>query len=177
LELGIDFVLHPDAEGPGATWVQNAKLGDVIVVTGPGGPYKIDEGAEWFLIAGDHAALPAICTVLEALPPAAYARVYVEIADEAEEIGVESPAQIDLTWLYGGGDASLTGRLLEKTIQNAELPEGNGRVFVACEASVMRDIRNHLLYQRGFSSGAIHTHGYWKYGEANHPDHDLGQNV
>jgi NADPH-dependent ferric siderophore reductase len=39
----------------------------------------------------------------------------------------------------------------------------------------MRNMRRHLLDDRGMDRGQIHTHGYWKGGAANHPDHDVGQ--
>ena len=41
----------------------------------------------------------------------------------------------------------------------------------------MRDIRRHLLFDRGMERSAIHTHGYWKLGASNHPDHDLGEEI
>jgi NADPH-dependent ferric siderophore reductase len=39
----------------------------------------------------------------------------------------------------------------------------------------MRNIRRHLLDDRGIDRARIHTHGYWKAGVSNHPDHDVGQ--
>ena len=58
-------------------------------------------------------------------------------------------------------------------MREAALPEG-GRIFVACEAGVMRDIRKHLMLERGLDRTSFHTQGYWKLGASNHPDHDLG---
>jgi NADPH-dependent ferric siderophore reductase len=176
-ELDIDFVLHEDGQGPGLTWIRNAKAGDTLVVTGPGGPYKTDLGAAWYVLAGDHAALPAICTILDTLPAGAPAQVYVEVASAAEEIALESAAEFTVTWLHGGDEPRNAGRLLASTLKDTPFPAGDGRVFVACEAGVMRDIRRHLLYERGLSRDVIHTHGYWKYGAENHPDHDLGLDV
>jgi NADPH-dependent ferric siderophore reductase len=56
-------------------------------------------------------------------------------------------------------------------------PEGSGRVWIGCEAAVMRDIRRHLLHERGMDRTHAHTQGYWKYGATNHPDNDRGQDV
>jgi NADPH-dependent ferric siderophore reductase len=41
----------------------------------------------------------------------------------------------------------------------------------------MRDIRRHLLNERGMDRARAHTQGYWKYGAVNHPDNDRGQDV
>jgi NADPH-dependent ferric siderophore reductase len=53
-------------------------------------------------------------------------------------------------------------------------PEGNGRVYVGCEAGVMRRIRKNLIETAGFERTRITTRGYWRVGAANHPDRDYG---
>jgi NADPH-dependent ferric siderophore reductase len=174
-ELEIDFVLHDESDGPGSNWVKTAREGSKLVVTGPSGPYRGIAGGDRFLLASDHAGLPAVATILEALPPEAAAEVLIEVASEAEELPLESPAPFEVTWLHAGEDAA-PGRLLEQKLREREIDAGR-RVFVACEAGVMRDIRRQLLLERGLPRESIHTHGYWKAGEANHPDHDLGQDV
>jgi NADPH-dependent ferric siderophore reductase len=45
---------------------------------------------------------------------------------------------------------------------------------VACEAAAMRGIRKHFLAGRRLPAGSLVTRGYWRLGEANHPDHDYG---
>ena len=61
----MDFLLH--GEGPGTTWAQQAQPGQVVAVSHqPGGAYKVDAEADWYLIGGDEAALPAVGTLLEA---------------------------------------------------------------------------------------------------------------
>jgi len=173
LELDVDFVLH--GEGPGASWAQRARPGDAAMVGGPGGPFRLDPEARWYVLAADACAVPAVGTILETLPSSARADVYLEVSDEAEHQQLESAAAVNVTWLHAAGGQP--GALLEKTIRALRLPDGPGRVFVACEAAVMRDIRRHLLFDRGLAGEAMHTHGYWKQGVANHPDHDLGQEM
>lgn len=174
-ELDVDFVLH--REGPGMDWVRGARPGSTVVVSGPAGAYQVDPEAGWYVIAGDHAALPAIATIAEVLPPSTRVHVLIEVESPAEQQPIDSRAQLAVTWLYSGADGERPGHLLAAAIRDVTLPDGNGRVWVACEATVMRDIRRHLLYERGLERGAIYTHGYWKRGEANHPDHDFGDDV
>ena len=168
-QLVIEFMLHGD--GLATSWAKSAKAGDEVAVTLPGGPYAV-EPADRYIIGGDESALPAIETILEELDDTSKAEVIVEVDGPAEERPLAS-AQV--TWLHRNGEES--GRLLEQAIRSLEAPVGNTRVWIGCEASVMRDIRKHLLNDRGLDRDAIHTHGYWKQGASNHPDHDVGQDV
>lgn len=175
-ELSVDFLLH--GEGPGTTWAQQARPGQMVAVSHqPGGVYKVDAEANWYLIGGDEAALPAVATLLEALPASCFAHVFVEVADATEELKLESPARFQVTWLHHGGSAGQVGRRLEQAVRKFTFPDGNGRVWIGCEAGVMRDIRRHLLNERGIDRTHVHTQGYWKYGAVNHPDNDRGQDA
>jgi NADPH-dependent ferric siderophore reductase len=145
------------------------------VISGPGGPYRLDPEAERFLIAGDDSALPAIATILEALKQETKARVYIEVGGPDEEIELDSAADIDVTWLHRKREGEV-GRLLARTLTDA-LIDGSARVWLGCEAGIMREVRRQLLLERGLAREAMHTHGYWKLGGANHPDHDLGQEI
>jgi NADPH-dependent ferric siderophore reductase len=169
-ELTVEFMLHGD--GLASTWAQSAKAGDVVAVTLPGGPYVIDAEADWYLLGGDESALPALETILEELPAGKPVHVMVEAdAGEERKLGATS-----VRWLHGDAGRE-SGAALEQAIRGFEAPAGSGRVWVGCEAETMRSIRKHLLFERGFDRSAIHTHGYWKKGAANHPDHDVGQEI
>lgn len=175
-ELVVDFMLH--GEGLASDWARAAKVGDVLAVSGqPGGAYNIDAAADWYLIAGDESALPGLATILEALPAGKQARVLVEVANRDEEQALTSPASIDVTWLHRGAETPVPGQALERAIREADLPGGAGRVWLGCEAGVMRSVRKHLIEDRDMDRGQMHTHGYWKLGTMNHPDHDVGQDV
>jgi NADPH-dependent ferric siderophore reductase len=175
-QLIVDFLLH--GEGPGTTWAQHAQPGQVVAVSHqPGGAYKVDPAADWYLIGGDEAALPAVGTLLDALPASCYAHVFVEVEDSAEELPLDSPARFQVTWLHHGGAGARVGRGLEHALREFSFPEGNGRVWIGCEAGVMRDIRRYLLNERRMDRAHAHTQGYWKYGVTNHPDNDRGQDV
>ena len=173
-ELVVDFMLH--GEGLASTWAQSVKAGDVSAVSAAaGGPYAVDATADWFLLAADESALPGLGTILEVLPSTARAKVFVEVADADEEIALESPASLDVTWLHRG--AGTPSEALESAVRATDFPAGSkNRVWVGCEAGVMRNIRRELL-DRGIDRSEMHTHGYWKSGETNHPDHDVGQEI
>jgi NADPH-dependent ferric siderophore reductase len=149
----------------------------VAVSNQPGDAYKVDSEADWYLIGGDATALPAMATLLEALPASCFAHVFAEVADGSERLKLESSARFTTTWLHHGGDIGQAGRKLERVVREFSFPEGSGRVWIGCEAGVMRDIRRHLLSGRGMNRTHAHTQGYWKYGAVNHPDNDRGQDI
>ncbi len=172
-ELDIEFVLHGD--GLGSRWAGRARQGDILVLAGPGGRYEIDADADWYLLAGDHAALPAMGTILEALPASTQVRAFIDVEEDADVCALPTSASVELTWLHGAmGDAPPATRL-EEAIRAADLPR-DGRIgaWVACEASMMRSIRRYLLDELRLAPANVHTQGYWKQGAANHPDHDFG---
>jgi NADPH-dependent ferric siderophore reductase len=174
--LTVDFLLH--GEGPGSTWAAQARPGQVVAVSRQaGGTYQVDMDADWYFIGGDESALPAVATILEALPSSCHARVFLEVADVSEELRLESPATCDVTWLHHARVAGTVGRKLDEAVRGFTPPEGDGHIWIGCEAGVMRNIKRHLLNDRAMDRTRVHAQGYWKYGAANHPDNDRGQDV
>ncbi len=64
---------------------------------------------------------------------------------------------------------------LPRALEEVEPIDERARVWLACEASVMRRLRRHLLDEAKVSPDAVVTRGYWKVGESNYADHDYGQ--
>ena len=174
-ELDIDIAFHD--EGPGPAWAAGVKEGDIAVISGrPGGTYFPNLDADWYLIGGDEAALPAIGTLIEALPSSMHAHVLAEVQDADEELELESAATLQMGWLHRRAGET-PGRALSAAIREAKLPKGRGCVWVSCEAAIMREIRRHFIEERGLDRSMLRTQGYWKAGEPNHPDHDMGEDV
>ena len=175
-ELVVDFMLH--GTGLASEWAARAKPGDVIAVSArAGGAYRIDPESQWFVLGADESALPGLATILEALPDGVPARVFVEVADAAEEQALATKDGVEVTWLHRGHNGSAAGAELEEALRSVEMPGGDGRIWIGCEASVMRRLRHYLIEDRGIDRAKMHTHGYWKLGEVNHPDHDVGQDI
>ena len=172
-ELDVDFILH--GEGPAALWAAQAAVGQTLTIGGPGRNYVVDAAADWFLLAGDDSAIPAISTILESLPPKASATVFLEVVDRDDEVDIPAHAGATVTWLHRGPDATHAGGPLEASLRNYSLPEGSGRIYVACESGAMRRIRALLLTDKTIDRGHVVTRGYWKLGAVDHPDGDYGQ--
>lgn len=175
-ELDVVFVVH--GEGPASAWAEQAAVGQSLTVAGPGRSYSVDPAADWYLLVGDDAAIPAIGTILEALPPGARVLLILEVVDAAEEHSLEAHGpRAEIRWVQREAAPSGAGRQLEAAVRRLELPAGSGRIYVACEADAMRRIRRHLLAERHFPRTQLVTRGYWRQGETDHPDRDYGEDV
>lgn len=175
-EIDVDFVIH--GEGPASAWAEQAAVGQRLTIAGPGRSYAVDSAADWYVLAGDDTAIPAIGTILESLPSSVKALVLLEVADGAEEHAAQvRSANTEIRWLQRGPDARNAGRELEAAVRRIELPAGRGRIYVACESDAMRRIRRHLLLEREFPRDHLVTRGYWRLGETDHPDRDYGEDI
>lgn len=170
--LEIEFVRH--GEGLASTWSERARIGDRVLIGGPGGGYVPPDALASIVILADESAMPAAGMVLEALPQGCAAKVICEIADAAEERALSPTFACKPLWLHRQGKTALPGALLEDEVRAMATPSSDTFWWVACEAAAMRRIRDILITMHGVERSRLHTRGYWKFGDANHPDHDYG---
>lgn len=157
--LSIDFVVHGD-EGVAGPWAANAQTGDVLQFQGPGGGYSPDPAADWHLLVGDGSAIPAISVALERLDPGATAYVFLEVESDADQIDLLSSANVQVIWV----PTSLDGAALVGAVRSADLPRGQLHGFIHGEAAMVRDIRHHLIKDRGLDARALSATPYWRTG-------------
>ncbi|MDR3420254.1 MAG: siderophore-interacting protein [Xanthobacteraceae bacterium] len=160
--LTIDFVLH--GEGPATAWAAQARPGQFLGVGGPRGSFIVPDDFDWYLLAGDESALPAIGRRLEELPATARAFVVAEVADAGEEQRFTSRAQVETHWLRRNGAAPGSQPLLQKAIAELKLPSGEGYAWVAAEAATAKALRRHLVDERGLRKDRVKAAAYWKQG-------------
>ncbi|MDW4896786.1 siderophore-interacting protein [Streptomyces californicus] len=157
--MAVDFVLH-GADGPASRWGAAARAGDVLGMVGPSSLYARPlPAARRMLLAGDETALPAIATVLEALPAGTGAVVYAEVADAAEERELPAPpGGAEVRWVHRDRGGSLVAAVREA---GADL-DGVDAAWVAGEASAVRALRRHLVEDRELPKSAVEFSGYWR---------------
>jgi NADPH-dependent ferric siderophore reductase len=162
-ELAVDFVYHGD-EGIAGPWAATVQPGETIDAFGPGGAYSPRADADWHLLAGDEAALPAIATALEAMDSEARGCAFVEVSGPEDELPLTKPAGVELIWLHRGARA--TGELLAESVRNAPWDEGRVQVFIHGEAeSVMHNLRRYIRRERNVpAEWAASISGYWRRG-------------
>lgn len=161
-ELDIDFVKH--GVGIGTTWASRAEPGDRIDFYGPSTSRALPDDADWLLVAGDDTALPAIARLLDALPEAARAQVFVEIADESHRLELRTLPNVEVTWLVRNEADNETAAPLVDAVTNSEWWDGRPFAWFAGERSAVRDLRRHVLEDRGLPADDVESDGYWRRG-------------
>lgn len=172
-ELAIDFVLHGD-EGPASAWATHVQLGSYIgVALRPGIAYR---EADWYLLAGDQTALPAIGAILEGLPASAKGVAFIEIPDAAEEQELDFDADIDLRWLHRNSIEAGKSTVLQEAIRSVSIPDGREStrfVWVATEVSTAKEIRDYLRMKYQLATHELHVAAYWKLGMDEETYHEM----
>lgn len=157
--MAVDFVLHGDG-GPASRWGAAARVGDVLGMVGPSSLYArpLPAGRR-MLLAGDETALPAIATVLEALPAGTGAVVFAEVADAAEERELPAAAGgSEVRWVHRDRGGSLVAAVREA----GPALDGVDAAWVAGESSAVRALRRHLVEERHLPKPAVEFSGYWR---------------
>jgi NADPH-dependent ferric siderophore reductase len=96
--------------------------------------------------------------VLAALPVGVPAVAYLEVADAGEE--QELPGRAGVHWVHRGDRPA--GEPLADAVRAASLPAGRGQAWLAGESACVRDLRRHLLDDRGLDRRAVYATGYWR---------------
>lgn len=171
-EVTIDFVVHGE-HGVAGPWAASAQPGQPAYLMGPSGAYSPDPVADWHLLAGDEAALPAIGAVLEALPADAVGKVFIEVSGPGDHLPLSAPEGVSISWIYRGGRADLVPEeaagdhapLIAAIKETAWLP-GQVQVFIHGEAqAVMHNLRPYIRKERGVEAKwASSISGYWRRG-------------
>lgn len=167
--IELDFVLHGD--GPASTWAATAELGSTLVIGGPRGSQVVPMSFDWYFLAGDETALPAIGRRIEELPADATVVAVIEVDNPAEEQRFETAADLTLIYVHRNGAPSGT-TLLADAVAATPLPEGEAYAYIAGEVNMARAVRAHLTQARGFNPEWVKAAGYWHRGIADaHEDH------
>jgi NADPH-dependent ferric siderophore reductase len=169
-EIDIDFVLHgvePGAAtpaGPASRWASRACPGDRVVLLGPAIAdnrairFRPPEDTDLMLIWGDETAVPAATAILESLPAGARVRAWLEVPHAGDVQDVATEADAEITWLVGGRDAVAE-------LRAAQLPSGaHPYAWIAGESGRVKELRRHLVGERGIDRRRVAFVGYWRRG-------------
>ncbi len=159
-ELDVEFLLH--GEGPAASWVSQANVGDQLVAAGPRGSFVIPDTFDWQLLIGDETALPAIARRLEELPDGYPVYVIVMVQDATEQQALPTRANAHVIWVHRASDGTES---LEVAVRKMALPPGEGYAWGAGEALQMRAIHQHLVTEKGMDKARVRVSSYWKQGD------------
>lgn len=173
-EIDVDFVLHglnyKGAEGPASHWAKTTQIGDTILIGGPGAKKLINHEADWFLLAGDMTALPAITVNLAQLPEDAEGYAVIEVLSEDDIQPLQKPKNIMLEWVINAEASSSHYPILER-IKTLGWPAGEVAVWAACEFNSMRALRQYFK-QKEVAKSHLYISSYWKL-DSNEDEHKI----
>ncbi|MEM9313875.1 MAG: siderophore-interacting protein [Pseudomonadota bacterium] len=161
--LTLDFVDHGDS-GPASAWARRAGPGDPIVLRGPGEKKLVDPLADWFLLAADLSALPALAVNLERLRRDARGYAVIEIPEAQDRQVIDAPPGIDVQWVVNEDQAAPNQALVETVLALPWLP-GRAYPWFAGEFAAMRRLRRYFRDERGVDKRQMYVSCYWKLGD------------
>lgn len=163
-ELTLEFAIH--ADGPLTNWARNAEIGSEATILGPRGSVVFKGGIDAGVLIGDDTFLPTVGRAAEMYSDVALLAI-IEVDGPEDEI--ELPAGTQVIWAHKGN--RLPGEALVEALAAATLPVGEVLFLAGGEATAMRDVRRHLLNDRGVPRENIRLSGHWKRGESNFDHH------
>lgn len=165
--LDVDFALHAETAtghaGPATEWALRARARDRVEAGGPGPAKPLPPGMDFYMIAGDMTALPAIAVNLAALPADARGLAVIEVMDMADAQEIACPAGVELRWIVVPQPGSQP-RALADALRAQPWPDGEVYAWVACEFSAMQALRGYLRDERGLGPDRLYISSYWKSG-------------
>ncbi len=203
-EVDVDMVLH-GVSGPASRWAVAAQPGSIACLLGPNAEFTGNSGGIDFhpplgtnrvLLVGDETATPAIASILSRLPAGIRGEALLEVPESGDELLVDAPAGVRVTWIprngaaHGvkllpavqaaaahllGDAAGVTTADLEDVDVDEELlwevPDGTEPTdgfyaWLAGEAAVIKTLRRHLVATCGVDRRAVAFMGYWRLGKA-----------
>lgn len=171
-EIDVQFALHgSNAAGPATRWALDATLGDPVTIRGPGPAKPLPRTHDFYLIAGDMSALPAISANLEAMPRDAKGHAVIEIQNVGDQLAIDVPKGVVMQWIVNP-QPGLHSQLLVDALRAVKRPPGTLAGWAACEFNSMHALRAFLRDEIGLGPRDLYISSYWKHG-LNEPEHKL----
>lgn len=160
--FSLDFALH---DGPATDWARAAEPGDTIDATLQGTGFSLPEPAPSRLfVIGDPASLPAINSLLDAVPETP-ATIWFETAPGSDE---KPPLRLD--------PARHTLHRVERHDRGAALVESvkstlpqllgddasDAYVWIACDTATTRSLSGYVRKELAVTKERVHALGYWR---------------
>ena len=160
-EFSIDVVIHEPA-GPACRWAGAARPGMTIPVVAFGSArFEVPEDLPaGFLLIGDSASIPAINSILAALPADVDVEVYLERHSPDDElIPLTEHPRRRLHWVDRADETSLAAAIEARDWSN-------WYAWAGPEAGSLKHLRKRLKEQFGFPKADVHAAAYWTFGRA-----------
>ncbi len=158
--IDIDFVRHITNDlqcGFAGRWAMNTKVGDTIYIAGPGANPDIKTDVDWFFMAADMTALPALSAQILSLPEEAKGYAVIKVISKSDIQPIKVPNNLQVIWLT-------EQESLAQKVRGLTWLEGEVSVWVACEFDSMRSLRAYFRNDKAVERDNIYISSYWKQG-------------
>jgi len=172
-EIDIDFALHgvePGATtpaGPASLWASRAVAGDRVVLLGPAIEdnrairFRPPEDTDLIVIWGDETVVPAASAILESLPVGARVHAWLEVHHAGDIQDLVTSADAEITWLVRDEGSPMA----LDAVRAAQLPPAeHPYAWIAGESTCVKELRRHLVHERGIDRRRVTFVGYWRRG-------------
>ncbi|MEU0434589.1 siderophore-interacting protein [Streptomyces sp. NPDC006290] len=179
-EIDIDFALHglepgtAAPAGPASRWASCARAGDRVVLLGPAVEdnrairFRPPADTDLVVLWGDETAVPAAAAILESLPAGLRVRAWLDVHHAADIQDLTTSADAEITWLVRDerSDASSPrSSMALDALRAAQLPSSRAPyAWIAGESGRVKELRRHLVRERGIDRRRVTFVGYWRQG-------------
>ncbi|MCX4990748.1 MULTISPECIES: siderophore-interacting protein [unclassified Streptomyces] len=176
-EIDIDFALHgmePGAAapaGPASRWASGARAGDRVVLLGPAVEdnrairFRPPADTDLVVLWGDETAVPAVSAILESLPAGLRVRAWLEVHHPGDILDLATSADAEITWLVRDEHGTGSAPLALDALRAAQLPPAEAPyAWIAGESGCVKELRRHLVRERGIDRRRVTFVGYWRQG-------------
>ncbi|WP_314618666.1 siderophore-interacting protein [Streptomyces stackebrandtii] len=157
--FSLEFALH---DGIASRWARTCAPGDTVEATLQGTGFEApDPLPARLLVVGDPASLPAVNSLLDALPGVP-ATVWFETQHASDD---ELPVRLDpdrheLRRIpRQGGGADLVARVKSEL---PELADASSYVWIACDTATTRTLAAYARKELALPKERVHALGYWR---------------
>ncbi len=158
--IEVDFVRHLSTDlqsGFATRWAMSAQIGETVNIAGPGSIKEINTDADWFFMAADMTALPALSAKIRQLPSDAKGYAVIKVTAQEDTQPITAPQDIQVIWLKN--EDSLTAQ-----VKSLPWLTGVASVWTACEFDDMRELRKYFQNDQQVPRELIYISSYWKNG-------------
>lgn len=163
-EIDIDCALN--GRGTMARWAEGAAVGDTVYLSGVRGGCKSTDGQPWTILAGDSASIPAIGSIMEAMPEDTRADIFLALENPEDLSVLPRRRGCRLHWRVGRS----TREVLLELLRTDVIGPTTGRAWLAGEAAAVHACRIRLADNGILPKHHICCAGYWKHGEQDYKD-------
>jgi NADPH-dependent ferric siderophore reductase len=161
--LTLQIALHP--AGPLAEWARAVQPGDAVTVGGPKGSMVVPDDFDWYLLVGDHCALPALARRLAELRSDVPVHSVFAVPSAEDVPPIETRTRWEPTWVFGDASAADQTAEVLQHLERMPLPNGDGLIWIAGETGMARTLYRYVTAERGHPAAWTKASGYWRRGE------------